>query len=121
MFKPCLAAALAAVLSAGTAAAQSGASRPDPLDAGVSVPVTTYKSSFAGYRAQAEAEVAPWRDSNDTAARIGGWRAYAREAQGAAPAAVAPVPAAPARAKPAAADGKMPMHGGMHGGGKHAH
>jgi hypothetical protein len=125
MFKPFMAAALAVVLSAillaGTATAQTAASRPDPMDAGVSVPVTTYKSAFGAYRAQSEPEVAPWRDSNDTAARIGGWRAYAREAQGAAPTAATPVPAALTPAKPAAADGKMPMHGGMHGGGKHAH
>ena len=121
MFKPCLAAALAAVLSAGTAPAQSDAPRPDPMDASASVPVTTYKSWFDGYRAQTEPEVAPWRDSNDAAARAGGWRAYAREAQGAAPADAKPAPAAPATAKPSAADSKMPMHGGMHGGGKHAH
>ena len=33
-----------------------------------------------------------WKDANDNAARIGGWRAYAREAQ--APAAGASAPAA---------------------------
>ena len=120
MFKPCIAAALAATLSAGTTTAQSGASRLDPLDAGASVPVITYKSSFAGYRAQAEAEVAPWRDSNDAAARAGGWRAYAREAQGTAGDAAAPAPT-PAQSAPAG--GSKPVHGGhhMHGGGKHAH
>ena len=121
MFKPHIAAALAAALAAGTAAAQTGAPRPDPLDASASVPVITYKSSFGAYRAQTEPEVSSWRDSNDTAARIGGWRAYAREVQGAAPADAKPAPAAPATAKPSAADSKMPMHGGMHGGGKHAH
>ena len=123
MFKPHIAAALAAALAAGTAAAQTGASRPDPLDAGASVPVTTYKSPFGAYRTQSEPEVAPWRDSNDTAARIGGWRAYAREAQGAATAPTVPAATPPAPAKPASADAKKPMHDGhhMHGGGKHAH
>jgi hypothetical protein len=130
MFKPYIVAALAALLSVGTVAAQTAASRPDPLDAGASVPVTTYKSSFGAYRAQSEPEVAPWRDSNDTAARIGGWRAYAREAQGAeaatpAPAVTPPASAVtpPAPAKPVPADTKKPMHDGhhMHGGGKHAH
>ena len=123
MFKPHIAAALAAALAAGTAAAQTGASRPDPMDASASVPVITYKSPFGTYRAQSEPEVAPWRDSNDTAARIGGWRAYAREAQGAATAPTVPAATPPAPAKPASADAKKPMHDGhhMHGGGKHAH
>ena len=123
MFKLFMAAALAALLSVGTVAAQTAASRPDPMDAGASVPVTTYKSPFGTYRAQSEPEVAPWRDSNDTAARIGGWRAYAREAQGAATAPTVPAATPPAPAKPASADAKKPMHDGhhMHGGGKHAH
>ena len=123
MFKLFMAAALAALLSVGTVAAQTAASRPDPMDAGASVPVTTYKSTFGAYRAQSEPEVAPWRDSNDTAARIGGWRAYAREAQGAATAPSVPAATPPAPAKPAPADAKKPMHDGhqMHGGGKHAH
>ena len=123
MFKLFMAAALAALLSVGTVAAQTAASRPDPMDAGAFVPVTTYKSPFGAYRAQSEPEVAPWRDSNDTAARIGGWRAYAREAQGAATAPTVPAATPPAPAKPASADAKKPIHDGhhMHGGGKHAH
>lgn len=122
MFKLWIAAALAAALSVGPATAQTGAPRPDPLDADASVPVTTYKSAFGAYRAQTEPEVAPWRDSNDVAARIGGWRAYAREAQGEAGGAVATVPA-PAPAKPAPAEAKKPMQHGqhMHRGGDYAH
>jgi hypothetical protein len=43
-----------------------------------------YRSALEGYRPFADQEVAPWKESNDNVGRIGGWRAYAREAQGAA-------------------------------------
>ncbi len=46
-----------------------------------------WRSAFDGYQPYAEAPLAPWRESNDTVGRIGGWRAYAREAQEGAPAA----------------------------------
>ncbi len=80
-------AALAAALFAAAAAAQSPpAAAPLP-----------YRSAFEGYRPFADQEVAPWKQANDEVGRIGGWRAYAREAH-AAPAAV---PAsAPQRAAP---------------------
>ncbi len=76
-----------------------------------------WRSAFEGYRPFNEAPVASWREANDTVGRIGGWRAYAREAAqpslpGAAagmtpPLAVPPAPARPAvpatRPAPAAA------------------
>ena len=77
-------------LGAAPAVAQSTApSNPAPL-----IPV--YRSAFDTYKPDAEQGVAAWRDSNDTAARIGGWRAYARESRPAAQAAPgsAPQPAA---------------------------
>ena len=40
----------------------------------------TYQSALANYRAYGDVEVQPWRAANDTVLRIGGWRAYAREA-----------------------------------------
>ena len=42
---------------------------------------TVYRSAFEGYRAYADEPVADWKEANDTAARIGGWREYARQAQ----------------------------------------
>jgi hypothetical protein len=63
----------------------------DPLDAAASVPGLRYTSSFAQYRGlRDEKPVEPskgWREANQTVGRIGGWRAYAREAQQAEPAA----------------------------------
>ncbi len=40
-----------------------------------------YRSAFEGYQPFADQKVAPWQESNDTVGRIGGWRAYAKEAQ----------------------------------------
>ena len=45
-----------------------------------------WPSAFDGYRRFADAPAADWRAANDTVGRIGGWRAYAREGQEAAPA-----------------------------------
>lgn len=44
-----------------------------------------FNSTFSGYRAYTEQAVGSWREANDEVGRIGGWRAYAKEA---APAAV---------------------------------
>ena len=84
----------------GTACAQTEprAARPDPLNAQAAVPALVHTSAFAAYRRHADAAPIPWKEANDTVARIGGWRAYAREAG----ASVAP--AAPA----AAASGSKP-------------
>jgi hypothetical protein len=57
------------------------AARPDPLDPKAGVPMVSYESSFARYRRMGETQPIPWREANDAVARIGGWRAYAREAQ----------------------------------------
>lgn len=40
-----------------------------------------YTSAFDGYRRFSEEELVPWRASNDRVREIGGWQAYAREAQ----------------------------------------
>ncbi len=85
----------------------------DPSDAAVPVPRVVYASPLPGVAAATPQRVGSWRDANDLTGRIGGWRAYAREAQdrssGAAtpPAAVtapsaAPVSPAANRAAPAA-------------------
>ena len=104
--QPCaVAAASLAMLAATTLPLQAQtaarSARADPLDPAASVPAAGYRSSLPSPRATADEKPVSWREANDTVARIGGWRVYAREAQQADPAATsAPVP--PAAAKPAA-------------------
>lgn len=43
-------------------------------------PITFY-SALEGYQPFTDAKPIPWREANDTVGRIGGWQAYAREAQ----------------------------------------
>lgn len=54
--------------------------RPDPLDAGVSVPALTYQSAIGQHRHFGNQSALSWREANQRVHRIGGWRAYAREA-----------------------------------------
>ncbi len=105
------------VLGAVIAMPAFGQSRPDPADPAIQVPPATYRSAFADYRPLDEAPVGDWRAANDEVGRIGGWRAYAREAQAPDKATAAPAPAsaAPPASAPAPARGGHGQHG-MHGG-----
>jgi hypothetical protein len=47
-------------------------------------PAGRYQSAFERYRAFADQPVRPWAQVNEEVHRIGGWRAYAREANEAA-------------------------------------
>lgn len=89
--------ALIALLVAVPAAHAQGVpervQRADPLDPQARVPALRHLSSLAGYRRLGDAPPIGWKDANETVNRIGGWRAYAREAQQAEPAASAPAPA----------------------------
>ena len=58
----------------------SAPGRADPLDAQAVVPTVRFNSAFAPYRRMGETPVGSWREANDTVTQIGGWRAYAREA-----------------------------------------
>jgi hypothetical protein len=79
-------------LPAGAQAVRSG--RPDPLDAAADVPRTPHESAFKAYRRLGDTQPTPWKQANETVERIGGWRAYAREADPArAPADAASAPA----------------------------
>lgn len=40
-----------------------------------------FESAFQSYRSYADEPLMPWSQANDQVGRIGGWRAYAREAQ----------------------------------------
>lgn len=97
-------------------AAPGRGNRADPLDAQARVPAITHVSALAAYRRLADDRPIAWTQANETVHRIGGWRAYAREAQQ--PDAVAPSPAAGPAPGPAAAP--LPARNGhhhQHGGG----
>jgi len=79
---------------------EAAAPRPDPLDARVPVPPVVHRPALSSYRPAGELTVGSWREANDTVTRIGGWRAYTREANqpeapSAAPAAHPATPAIP--------------------------
>lgn len=86
--------------------------RADPLDAQARVPAVTHTSPLAGYRRLGDDKRISWQEANETVTRIGGWRAYAREAQQPQPPASAPstAPAAGCAPKPPASP--APAHGG---------
>jgi hypothetical protein len=66
--------------------------RPDPADPRASVPPAVYVSPLRQYQPLREEPVASWRAANERVEKIGGWRAYAKEAQDTAPLAVEPAP-----------------------------
>jgi len=43
---------------------------------------TPYRSTFEGYQAYSDDKLTNWKAANDEVARIGGWREYAKQAQG---------------------------------------
>ena len=93
-FPPAPRLALLALLSASGAFAQT----PPPTGAASS----PYRSALEGYQPFTDELVRPWRQSNDTVRRAGGWKAYAREAQGR----VADTPPPPPAADPHAGHGE---------------
>jgi hypothetical protein len=70
--------AVVALPLTSTALAQA---RPHPLDPSAPVPALVYRSSLGEHRSYQASEVGSWRNANETVNRIGGWRAYAREAE----------------------------------------
>ena len=102
-----LAAALFTAVSSLHAQPAPKADIPDPLDPKAAVPALAYVSPLARYKPAGDVTLTPWKEANDTVARIGGWRVYAREAHPPEPAPSAPAPAA---SPPVPGHGK---HGGV--------
>ena len=115
----------ASIACISVACSQAIAAGPDPADATAATPPTMYLSPFADYRPLGEDKTTAWKDANDTVGKIGGWRAYAREAAEATKAREAvttrkapdteagkakPAPAAPAN--PPASPAQPHKHGG---------
>lgn len=51
----------------------------DPIDARAAVPPVSYRSALSSYRPLGD-DKTDWKEANHRVGRIGGWRAYAREA-----------------------------------------
>lgn len=115
--RPCLISSLlCTLLVAAQAQAQpTSTPRPDPLDPKAQVPSVRYESAFAQFRRGGDDKPMDWREANDTVARIGGWRVYAREAQQPDPAAAAKQAAPSAAPASTAAPAAMPMPAGPSG------
>lgn len=115
--RPCLLSSLLFTLLVATQAqAQSPSTpRPDPLDPKAQVPSVRYGSAFAQFRRIGDDKPVTWREANDTVARIGGWRVYAREAQQPDPAAAAKQAAPSAAPASTAQSAAMPMPAGPSG------
>ena len=111
-----LAMAAASAAAQGNPSPQPPRHTADPLDATAKVSPLVYRSALAAFKRLGETEPLPWREANDQVGRIGGWRAYAREANAPdapAGASAAPLPAANAASMPT----PKPMPG-PHGGHK---
>ena len=59
--------------------AQAQAPRPDPADPRAEVPRVIHVSAFVNYQRLGEVTLTPWKESNATVGRLGGWRSYAQE------------------------------------------
>ena len=81
MFKNLHAAWLVSIFSlSGIAAAQTPAAASPASGATPHSPLT-YRSAFEGYKPYTDDKLLNWKEVNDTTGRIGGWRAYAKEAR----------------------------------------
>ncbi len=88
----------ASLFDTNFALAQTGAVvKPPPVNSPKIV--LTYKSTFDRYKPYSDEKAANWKAANDEVGRIGGWRAYLKEAQepDAAPAPAQTKPVAPSQ------------------------
>ena len=90
----------AVVMAAGLCARAAVSAPPDPASEKSIVAPLQYQSPFRDYRRQGDDKLIPWKDANDEVGRIGGWRAYAKEAM---ETTETPKPAAAIMPQPAAA------------------
>lgn len=94
---------------AQSAPATADAARPDPTRTGTPVPALQHRSALQTYRRLTDTPRGDWRAANAEVARIGGWRAYLREAH-------RPDPATSAPGTPGAPLPTSGGHPGLHGG-----
>ncbi len=110
----------AAVLSPLAATAQQRTTTPHPADPAAAAPAVKYESTFTGYVLFRDEKLAPWREVNDEAARVGGHLGIFSGAAGhgghSAPGAATQVPNP--NGKPATPAAPQMMHGGHQGMGR---
>lgn len=108
----------AAALTPFVATAQQSTKGSSPTDSAAAVPAVKYESAFTGYVPFRDEKLAPWRDVNDEAARVGGHLGiFGGAARHGATDATKPAVQAPASTpKPAAAGAPPMMHGAGHEG-----
>lgn len=80
LFKPALWLAIASPLTAATVYAQTVADPTGPSAAPSILSPGAYQSALDGYQPYREEKPQPWKQANDTVGKVGGWRAYAKEA-----------------------------------------
>ena len=85
-----------AIVTAALSLSGASIAAPDPTDEKNTVPPVLYLSPFRDYKPLGEDKAIPWKAANDEVGRIGGWRAYAKEAQDAAASVKPATPVAPA-------------------------
>lgn len=107
----------AAALTPLVATAQQRTNGPGPTDSSAIVPAVKYQSTFTGYVPFRDEKLAPWREVNYEAARVGGhigiFGGSAHAGHGAAKPATQP--SLPASSSPAS-DAPQTMHQGRHEG-----
>ncbi len=81
MFKKSTAAWLVPIFSLSDIAAAQTSAPVHPASPAAPASFLTYRSAFEGYKPYTDDRILDWKAVNDTTGRIGGWRAYAREAQ----------------------------------------
>lgn len=93
-------------LTAATAYAQAVAPPSGTGAAASPASAISFQSALQGYQPYGDEKIRPWRESNDTVGKVGGWRAYAKEAAEPATPAAGTAPAAAGSANPHAGHGK---------------
>lgn len=67
-----------------TVSAQSAPQASPPYSQAGQAPAAAYRSTLEAYQPFTDEKILPWKRANDTVGKIGGWRAYAKEAHDAA-------------------------------------
>jgi hypothetical protein len=84
--KRCAIAVLTLAVPLAFAQTNSPSAKPETKGASEATTLVEYKSSLTNFRPFVDQPIVSWREANDTVAKIGGWRAYAKESQQSEPA-----------------------------------